>query len=156
LFAVCSQIVKTLSIRAFSLLSGSLPDEAEIDRGVATVGDDREQDVVALFGLAGPFFDCLDPLCEMLLIAEEGFARRRRDDLSAPSGDGRQFEVLPQIGLEHHVRRHAIDRHEVGDIDELTESRDRLVEPGWLKLELGPRFPEIGRPGVELLDAALL
>ena len=91
----------------------------------------------------------------MTLVGEERFARRRGDDLPTPSRDRRQLQILAEVGLEDDVGRHPIDRHEVGDIDELAESRDRLVEAGRLKLELGPRFPEIGRPGVELLDAAL-
>ena len=123
---------------------------------MAAVGDDREQDVVALLRLAGPFLDRLDPLGEMALIGEEGLARRRGDDLPTPSRDRRQLQILAEVGFEDDVGRHPIDRHEVGDIDELAESRDRLVEAGRLKLELGPRLPEIGRPGVELLDAALL
>ena len=49
-----------------------------------------------------------------------------------------------------------VDRHEVGDVDEFAEPGDGLVEAGGLKLEFGPRLPEIGRPGVEFLNAALL
>ena len=107
-------------------------------------------------GLLGAVLDRLDPLGEMALIGEEGLARRRGDDLPTPSRDRRQLQILAEVGLEDDVGRHPIDRHQVGDIDELAESRDRLVEAGRLELELGPRFPEIGRPGVELLDAALL
>ena len=107
-------------------------------------------------GFLGAVLDRLDPLGQMALIGEEGLARRRGDDLPTPSRDRRQLQILAEVGLEDDVGRHPIDRHEVGDIDELAESRDRLVEAGRLKLELGPRFPEIGRPGVELLDAALL
>ena len=100
--------------------------------------------------------DRLDPLGEMALIGEERFARRRGDDLPTASRDRRQLQILAEVGLEDDVGRHPIDRHQIGDIDELAESRDRLVEAGRLKLELGPRFPEIGRLGVEFLDAALL
>ena len=107
-------------------------------------------------GLPLAVLDRLDPLGEMALIGEEGLARRRGDDLPTPSRDRRQLQILAEVGLEDDVGRHPIDRHEVGDIDELAESRDRLVEAGRLKLELGPRLPEIGRPGVEFLDAALL
>jgi hypothetical protein len=119
---------------------------------VAAVGDDGQQDVVALLGFAGPFFDRLDSLCQMLLIGEEGLACGRGDDLPTSARDRRQLQILAQIGLEHDVGDHPIDRHEVGDIDELAESRDRLVEAGRLELELGPCFPETGRPGVELVD----
>ena len=138
------------------LVVASRLDKAEVDRGMAAVGDDRKQDVVTLLRLPLTFFDRLDPLGEMALIGEEGLARRRGDDLPTPSRDRRQLQILAEVGLEDDVGRHPIDRHQIGDIDELAESRDRLVEAGRLKLELGPRFPEIGRPGVELLDAALL
>ena len=108
------------------------------------------------FGFLWTVLDRLDPLRQMALVGEERFARRRGDDLPTPSRDRRQLQILAEVGLEDDVGRHPIDRHKVGDIDELAESRDRLVEAGRLKLELGPRLPEIGRPGVELLDAALL
>ena len=52
-------------------------DEAEVDRGVTAVGDDREQDVVALLRLPLPRLDRLDALREIALIGEEGLARRR-------------------------------------------------------------------------------
>ena len=120
------------------------------------VGDHGEQDVVAFLRLAGAVLDRLDPVGKMALIPEEGLARRRGDDLPTPSRDRRQLEILAEVGLEDDVGRHPIDRHKVGDIDELAESRDRLVEAGRLELELGLRLPEIGRPGVEFLDAALL
>ena len=124
---------------------------------MAAVGDDGEQDVVALLRVCGSVASiALIRSCEMALIGEEGLARRGGDDLPAPACDRRQLQILAEVGLEHHVRHHAIDRHEIGDIDELAEPGDRLVEAGRLKLELGPRFPETGRPGVELLDAALL
>ena len=63
---------------------------------------------------------------------------------------------MAQVGLQHDVRRHASDRHEIGDVDELAEPGDGLVEAGGLKLEFRPRLPEIGRPGVKFLNAALL
>jgi hypothetical protein len=92
-------------------------DEAEVDCGVTAVGDDREQDVVALLRLPLPRLDRLDALGEMALIGEEGLARRGRDDLTSAARDRGQAEILPQVGLEHHVCRHASDRHEVGDVD---------------------------------------
>ena len=138
------------------LVAALRSDKAQVDRGVAAVGDDREQDVVALLRLPLAFLDRLDPLRQMTLIGEEGLARRRGDDLPTPSRDRRQLQILAEVGLEDDVGRHPIDRHQVGDIDELAESGDRLVEAGRLKLELRPRLPEIGRPGVEFLDAALL
>ena len=103
-------------------------------------------------GFLGSFLDRLDPLRQMALIGEEGLARRRGDDLPTPSRDRRQLQILAEVGLEDDVCHHPIDRHEIGDIDELAEPSDRLVEAGWLELELGPRFPETGRPGVELVD----
>ena len=107
-------------------------------------------------GLRVTFFDRLDPLCQMLLIGEEGLACRRGDDLPTSARDRRQLQILAEVGLEDDVGHHPIDRHQIGDIDELAESRDRLVEAGRLELELGPRFPETGRPGVELVDVAIL
>ena len=123
---------------------------------MAAVGDDREQDVVALLRLPLPRLDRLDALGEIALIGEEGLARRGRDDLASAARDSRQAEILAQVRLQHHVRRHARDRHEVGDVDELAEPGDGLIEAGGLKLEFRPRLPEIGRPGVEFLNAALL
>ena len=107
-------------------------------------------------GLPLPRLDRLDALGEMALIGEEGLARRGGDDLASAAGDRRQAEILAQVRLQHDVRRHASDRHEVGDVDELAEPGDGLVEAGGLKFEFGPRLPEIGRPGVEFLNAALL
>ena len=72
------------------------------------VGDDREQDVVALLWLPLALFDRLDPLGEMPLVGEERFARRGGDDLTAAAGDRRQSEILAQVGFEDHVRRHAV------------------------------------------------
>ena len=138
------------------LVAALRSDKAQVDRGMAAVGDHGEQDVVALLRLPLAGLDRLDPLGQVTLIGEEGLARGRGDDLPTPSHDRRELQILAEVGFEDDVGRHPIDRHEVGDIDELAESRDRLVEAGRLKLELGPRLPEIGRPGVELLDAALL
>ena len=94
-------------------------DKAQVDRRMPAVGDHGEQDVVAFLRLAGSVLDRLDPLRQMALVGEERFARRRRDDLPTPSRDRRQLQILAEVGLEDDVGRHAIDRHKVGDIDEL-------------------------------------
>ena len=62
-------------------------------------------------------------------------------------------DIGPQVGLQHDVCRHAIDRHQSRHVDEFAESRDRLVEAGGLQFELSPRLAEIGLPGVEFLNA---
>jgi hypothetical protein len=54
---------------------------------MAAVGDDRQQDVVALLRLACTLLACLDPLSEMALVGEEGVASRGGDDLTASAGD---------------------------------------------------------------------
>ena len=96
-------------------------DEAQVDRRMPAVGNHGEQDVVALLGLPLTLLDRLDPLRQMTLIAEEGLARRRGDDLPPPSHDRRQLQILAEVGLEDDVGRHPIDRHKIGDIDELAE-----------------------------------
>ena len=63
--------------------------------------------------------------------------------------------MLAQIRLQDDVRRHAVDRHEVGDVDEFGKAGDGLVEAGGLQLELGARLAEGRGPGVEFLNAAL-
>src|SRR5208337_3499983 len=72
-------------------------DKSQVDRGVTAVGDDREENVVALLGLPLPRLDRLDALREIALIGEEGFARRGRNDLASPARDSRQAEILPQV-----------------------------------------------------------
>ena len=62
-------------------------DKSEVDCGVAAVGDDREQDVVALLWLPLSRLDCPDALCEIALIGKKGLARRGCDDLVSAAGD---------------------------------------------------------------------
>ena len=61
-------------VRRFVVIA--VEDEAEVDRRVAAVGDDREQDIVTLLGLPLALLDKLDPLRQHALIPFEGPARR--------------------------------------------------------------------------------
>ena len=47
-------------------------DEAQVDRGMAAIGDDREQDVVAKLWRPVAHLDRLDALVEQALIGLEG------------------------------------------------------------------------------------
>src|SRR5271165_5241859 len=109
---------------------------------MTAVGDDREENVVALLRLPLPRLDSPDALREIALIGKEGLARRGRNDLASAAGDRGQAEILAEVRLQHDVGRHASDRHEVGDVDEFAEPGDGLVKAGGLKLELRPGVPE--------------
>ena len=130
-------------------------NEAEVDRGVAAVGYDRKQDVVALLGFALALFDRLDALSQNLLIGLEGGARGNGDDLALAAGDLRELEILSKLRLQDDVGEVAEHRNEFGDVDELGEPADRLVEARGLQLEVRGRLAEGGGPGVEFLNAAL-
>ena len=47
-------------------------NQAQVDRGVAAIGDDREQDVVTRFGRPLALFDGLDASIKHHLVAFEG------------------------------------------------------------------------------------
>ncbi|UZO99246.1 Hypothetical protein RMHFA_05569 (plasmid) [Roseomonas mucosa] len=130
--------------------------EAQVDRGVPAVGNDGEQDVLALLGLTLSRLDRLDALGQVALVGLEGRAGGGGDDLALAARDRGQPQVLPQVVLQHHVRDGAEHGDQVGHVDELGEARHRLVEAGGLQFQLGAGIAEIGRPGVELLDATLL
>ena len=76
MLAVSLQMRKALATRALSLLSGFVAlrriDQAQVDRGVSAVGDDREQDVVAGLRRAVAFLDRGDALIEQALVGLEG------------------------------------------------------------------------------------
>ncbi len=79
-------------VALFIPLSGI--DEAQVDRGVAAVGDDGEQDIVARLRRAVAFLDRLDALVEQALIGLEGGRRLGRDDLPLAAGDRRHLDVV--------------------------------------------------------------
>ncbi|WP_171257175.1 hypothetical protein, partial [Acinetobacter baumannii] len=56
-------------IALFVLLSGI--DEAQVDRGVAAVGDDGQEDIIARFWRAVPLLDGLDAFAEAALLGLE-------------------------------------------------------------------------------------
>ena len=131
------------------------PDQPHVDRGVPPVGDDGQQDVVALLHPAGAGFDRLDPPREVPLIVLEGRARLGGDQLALAAADARQGQQAAQVGLLHHVRDRAEHHHQVGDVDERGEAGHRLVGAARLQLQFGAGVAEGGRPGVELMHAAL-
>ena len=53
-------------------------DQAQVDRGVPPVGDDREQDIVAGLRRAVAFLDRRDALVEQALVGLEGRASAPR------------------------------------------------------------------------------
>ena len=85
-------------------LVGSGTDQPEVDRGVASVGDDGKQDVVAGLGSAASGFDRLDAGGERLLIDLEGRAWGCGQKLALAALEARQFQQVPEILLLHHVR----------------------------------------------------
>src|SRR5271166_2053043 len=123
---------------------------------MAPVGDDGELDVVALLWPAAAFLDVFDAPGQYLLVGAERVARLGRDELTLAALDARQFQVVPQIILEHDIRDGAEHIDQLGDVDKLREALDRLVAAGGLQLELGAGVAESGRPGVELVNAALV
>jgi hypothetical protein len=129
-------------------------DEPEVDRGMAPVGDDRKQDVVALLRLALALFDRLDALRQNPLVGLEGGARGNGDDLALAVGDPREFETLSELRLQDDVGEVPEHRDELGDVDELGEPCDRFVEARGLQFEVRGRLAEGGGPGVEFLNAA--
>jgi hypothetical protein len=130
-------------------------NEPHVDRGVASIGDDREENIVALLRLAFAGFDEDDAFREGLLIGLEGRARLGGDDLALAGPDHGQAEIVSKIRFEDDVGDHAIHRHQVWDVHEFGKARYRLIESGGLQLELGAGLAEGGGPGVELVDAAL-
>ena len=116
----------------------------------------RQKNVVAFLRFSGAVLDRLDALRQHLLVGLERGRRRRGDDLALSRGDLRQFEVFAQVGFEHDIGEIPEHRNQFGDVHELREAGHRLVDAGRLQFEVGGRFAERGRPGVEFLDAALL
>jgi hypothetical protein len=57
------------------LIAAVRPDQPHVDRGMAPVGDDGQQDVITLLNPASAGFDRLDAPREVLLIILEGRAR---------------------------------------------------------------------------------
>ena len=102
-------------------------DEPQVDRGVAAIADDGEQDVVALLGPARTAFDRLDPLIEDLLVGPEHRRRLGGDELALSTGDPRQAQMLPQVALLHDIGEVAEDVDQFGHVDELGEPRDGFV-----------------------------
>ena len=129
-------------------------DEPEVDRGVAAVGDDRKQDVVALLGLALALFDLLDALRQNPLVGLEGGARRNGDDLALAARDPGEPQILSKLRLQDDVGEVPEHGDELRDIDELGEAGDGFVETRGLQFEVRGRLAEGGGPGVEFLNAA--
>ena len=92
---------------------------------------------------------------QVLLIVLEGRARLGGDQLALAGADARQRQQAAQVGLLHHVRDRAEHHHQVGDVDERGEAGHRLVGAARLQFQLGAGVAEGGRPGVELMHAAL-
>ncbi len=130
-------------------------NEAQVDGGVPAVGDDCEQDVVARLGRTRARLDGLDPRIQLALVGAERGARRRGHDLALAALHRRQLQVLAQVVLERHVGDAPEHRDQLGDVDELSEARHRLVAAGRLQFEFGAGVAEQAGPCVELVDAAL-
>ena len=147
-------------MRALSLLPSSFCwsgiDEAQVDRRVAAVGDDRQQDIVARLRRPVPLLDRLDAFVEQALIGLEGGARLGRDDLAFAAGDRRHLDEMPAdpsgSTTSAKERNMAISS---GTLTNSREARDRPVFAGGLKLELGRGVAEGRGPGVEFVQAAL-
>ena len=100
--------------------------------------------------------DRLDALVEQALVGLEGRGSARRgDDLALAAARSGTFTIAAQVLRQHHVRERAEHGDQLGDVDELREARHRLVLAGGLQLEFGRGVAEGGRPGVELVQAAL-
>lgn len=115
-------------VARFVHLSGN--DEAQVDRGVAAVGDDGQEDIVAWFRRAVPLLDGLDAVVKQALIGLEGGCRLGRDNLPFAAGDRGHFDVVLQIVGQHDIREGTEHRDQLGDVDELRETRDGAVFAG--------------------------
>ena len=122
---------------------------------MATVGDDREQNVVAGLGRTVALLDRLDALIERGLIALEGRRRLGGEDLAPPGRDRRYPDILAKVSGQDDVREAAEHRDQFRHVDETGETRDRLVFAGGLQLEFGRGVAEGRGPGVEFMKAAL-
>ncbi len=129
--------------------------EPHVDRGVAAIGDDLQENVVTLLGPARASLDLVDPSRQFLLVRTEGVAGVRRDKPTATALDAGQLQVTAQVVLQHHVGDGAEHVDQFGDVDELREAFDRLVIAGGLQLQLGARVAKGAGPRVELVDAAI-
>ena len=126
-------------------------DQAQVDRGVSAVGDDREQYIVTGLRRAVAFLDRGDALIQQALVRLEGRGRLRGDDLALAATGTRDLHKAAQVLRQHHVRERAEHGDEFGDVDELREARHRPVLARGLQLELGRGVAEGGRPCVELV-----
>ena len=129
--------------------------QAHVDRGVAAVGDDLQQDVIALFHTTRAVLNLVDARSQLRLVVAERITRFGRDELAMTPFHGWQFQVAAQVVLQHDIRDRPEHVDQLGDVDELAETLDRLVGAGRLQLQLRARVAEGARPGVELVDAAL-
>jgi hypothetical protein len=129
--------------------------EPHVDRSVAAIGNDLQENVVALLGPAGAFLDFVDPACQILLVVAEGGAGVSRDQLAATAFDAGQCQIAAQIVFEDHVRDTTEHVNQFGDVDELRKALDRPVIAGGLQLQLGSRVAEGAGPRVELVDATV-
>ena len=130
-------------------------DEAQVDGGVTAIGDDRQQDIVAGLRRAVALLDRLDALAEQGLIALESRRRLGGEDLPRAGGEGRDFDILAQVGRQHHVGEGAEHGDQFGHVDEGGEAAHRLVFARWLQLQLRRGVAEGRRPGVEFVQPAL-
>ena len=131
-------------------------DELHVDGGMASVRDDRQEDIVAFLWLAFAFFDFGDAFGEDALVGFKGRGWIGGHDLALAAKNCGQAEIVSKIGFEDDVGNRAVHCHEVGDIDEFGETRNGFVESGGLQFELGAGFAEGRGPGVEFVNAALL
>ena len=129
--------------------------QAHVDRGVAAVGDDLQQDVITLFHTACALLDLVDAGSQLRLVVAECVAGLCRDELAMTAFHGWQLQVAAQVVIQHDIRDRPEHVDQLGDVDEFAETLDRLVGAGRLQLQLRARVAEGARPGVELVDAAL-
>ena len=127
-----------------------------VDGGMASVGDDRQENIVALLWLAFAFFDFGDAPGEDALVGFKGRGWIGGHDLALAAENCGQAEIVSKIRFEDDVGDRAVHCHEVGDIDEFGETRNGFVESGGLQFELGASLAEGRGPGVEFVNAALL
>lgn len=130
-------------------------DQAQVDRSVSAIGDNREQDVVTRFCRTVAFLDGLDAGVEHHLIALEGRRRLGGDDLTCAGRKRRHLHICPKVFRHHHIRERAEHGDQLRHVDEGGEARHRLVFAGWLQFEFGRDIAEGRSPGVELVQAAL-
>ena len=98
-------------------------EQAQVNRGVSAVGDDREQYIVTGLRRSVAFLDRGDALIQQALVRLEGRGRLRGDDLALAAADTRDLHKPAQVLWQHHVRERAEHGDQLRDVDELREAR---------------------------------